>query len=163
MQSNKDISIVLLLRNGIPETVDSYENPKDAEDAFASLIRKHEAGISDEDVELCLDNGAWDNNSGIDICLMSAQLHPTVRRTNGSGPQISLAEAYEYVGAGFKDEVFVIRDNKVVSEIIFSGLSITDAVKLKERGLLFNDRRDAEAHLESISPLNEETDRKSVV
>jgi hypothetical protein len=51
--------------------------------------------------------------------------------------KMTLEEGYGIVGAGFHDKVYVIRGVKIYAEWIFSGLSLMDAVKLKESNSLF--------------------------
>lgn len=62
---------------------------------------------------------------------------------------MSISEAYAYIGAGFKDTVYTILNDKIQREVIFSGLSLYDAVVLKNEGNLFNSYDEAKRVLES--------------
>ena len=54
-------------------------------------------------------------------------------------------QAYDYLGAGFKQTVYIIdENNKVQTEIIRSGLSLRDACDLKKEGKLFLTRKEAD-------------------
>lgn len=88
-----------------------------------------------------------------DVVLPLDDIHNTCKRVGNinnsiGNPQpdekLTLEGGYAFIGAGFKEAVYVIRDKKVCKEIIFSGLSLKDAVDLKKDGLLFNNREDAE-------------------
>ena len=60
--------------------------------------------------------------------------------------KIATAEqAYNYLGAGFKQTVYIIdENNKVQTEILRRGLSLRDACDLKREGRLFLTREEAD-------------------
>lgn len=71
---NDEITTVVKLKNGILDEVKSFVSHKDAEAFFQEEVVKLEPSLSKEDIEACLDNGYWDNNSGDDIFITQNDL-----------------------------------------------------------------------------------------
>lgn len=70
------ITTIVGLQNGIVDEAKSFMSPKDAESYFINEVKELEPNISDDDIEACLDNGYWDNNSGMDIFIINNELVP---------------------------------------------------------------------------------------
>ncbi len=71
---NDEITTVVKLKNGILDEAKSFVSHKDAEAFFQEEVVKLEPSLSKEDIEACLDNGYWDNNSGDDIFITQNDL-----------------------------------------------------------------------------------------
>ena len=71
---NDEITTVVKLKNGILDEAKSFVSHKDAEAFFQEEFVKLEPSLSKEDIEACLDNGYWDNNSGDDIFITQNDL-----------------------------------------------------------------------------------------
>jgi hypothetical protein len=76
------------MKNGIIDEVKSFVDAKTAEAFFKKEAKKEDPLISDDDMEACLDNGNYDNNSGVDIYLTWGDLIE-------STPEIKLINAQE--------------------------------------------------------------------
>lgn len=72
----KEVTTVIGLQNGIVDEAKSFVSHKDAEAHFVKQVQILDPDISDDDIEACLDNGYWNNNSGIDIFIVSNELVP---------------------------------------------------------------------------------------
>lgn len=91
-----EITTVVKLKNGILDEAKSFVSYKDAEAFFLLEVAKFEPSISDEDIEACLDNGYWDNNSGDDIFITANDLVHKITPACG--------------GFFFKHEVYTLDD-----------------------------------------------------
>lgn len=61
-----EIITIIKTKNGIVQEAKSFIESDKAELFFRQEVTKIEPSISDEDMEVCLDNGYYDNNSGED-------------------------------------------------------------------------------------------------
>lgn len=75
-KEEKEVTTVIGLQNGIVDEAKSFVSYKDAKAHFVKEVKKLDPEISDDDIGACLDNGYWDNNSGIDIFIVSNELVP---------------------------------------------------------------------------------------
>lgn len=72
-----EIITIIKTKNGIVQEAKSFIESDKAELFFRQEATKIEPSISDEDIEACLDNGYYDNNSGDDVYIVHNELIAT--------------------------------------------------------------------------------------